>query len=87
MIELFVPGISPCNVTLVLAPPMTLYIALSLTYTTYPSASDVSLYAQLIVTLVVDLPTTVTSEGDNDGAMSCKHLMSEKYQLYTYLLH
>ena len=72
MIELFAPGISPYNVTLVLAPPMTLYIVLSLTYTTYPSASDILLYVQLIVMLIFDLPTTVTSEGDSDGAMSWK---------------
>ena len=72
MIEYFLPGINPCNVTVFLAPPMTLCVALSLTYTTYPSASDISLYVQLIVMLVLDLLTTVTSEGDNDGAMQCK---------------
>ena len=74
MMEYFLPGIRPCNVTLVLAPPTTLYIiVLSLTYTTYPSASDMLMYVQLIVTLVLDLLTTVTSEGDNDGAM-CKDI-------------
>ena len=60
---------------------MTLCAVLSLTYTTYPSASDVLSYVQLTVMLVADTLTTVTLEGDDDGAVKMHKLNYDSYNL------
>ena len=60
---------------------MMLCTVLSLTYTTYPLASDVLPYVQLTVMLVADTLTTVTLEGDDDGAVKYNY-DSDKYYIY-----